>query len=219
MSVEFYANCVRQFHQKNSVSPTQRMAINPLPEMGAIAGAALELSRRLERAMEKQEDMRWLRAHLILEEPAELVMALAQGDETKALDAAADTLYVLLGAVVTFDWPLDAAFAEVHNSNMSKTRRSDDPGRVRDKGLSYRAPDVEGILRAYRAGKLNRRRPMTVPEGMSALGREDQELVQALVDALTHSPETRRAAQEAVRPIMHSMEDVWKQQRGQATGQ
>lgn len=96
-------------------------------------------------------DVRALRAHLIVEEVGELVMAFAEGDEIKTLDAAADLLYVLLGTTVTFGLPLGEAFIEVHRSNMTKKKSAKDPHsqRLRDKGDEYVAPNLLQVLREY----------------------------------------------------------------------
>lgn len=99
------------------------------------------------------EDPFGLRLHLELEELAEKFEAMMNGDEVAALDGAADQLYVQLGTAAIFGWPLEAAFEEVHRSNMTKEKQPSDPSaaRVRQKGPNYQPPDIAGVLRDHRA--------------------------------------------------------------------
>lgn len=94
-------------------------------------------------------DERLLRAHLMLEELGETLVALAECDEEGVLDGLADLTYVVLGTAVTLDLPLVAMFMEVHASNMTKTRREGD-ARVRDKGASYVKASPAAVLAHYR---------------------------------------------------------------------
>lgn len=96
------------------------------------------------------------RAHLLTEELGEMLEAMVENDEVRALDGAADLLYVLLGTAAIFDWPLAQAFDEVHASNMTKERQPDDPhaARVRAKGPNYRPPNIESILHSHRNGQV-----------------------------------------------------------------
>lgn len=61
-----------------------------------------------------------LRVDLITEECQELIDAVKDNDFVEIVDALADILYVAYGAGDSFGVDLDKAFAEVHNSNMSK---------------------------------------------------------------------------------------------------
>src|SRR5262245_24245697 len=110
---------VAHFHKKMQVSAAQEMQQEVLQDLRTSAEGVLLTSKYLEQHV-SDPDKRWLRAHLLLEEAAETVIAMAEGDEVKALDGLADLLYVLLGTAVTFRWPLEEAFAEVHVSNMTK---------------------------------------------------------------------------------------------------
>ena len=67
-----------------------------------------------------------LRVNLIQEELNELKEALTKGDKTAVLDAFADSLYVVYGGIITCGMQhiIGAAFADVHDSNMSKTCNS-----------------------------------------------------------------------------------------------
>lgn len=86
-----------------------------------------------------------VRAHLIVEEVAELLTAFTVGDSVATLDALADLLYVTLGTAVAFGLPIAEAFEEVHRSNMTKTVERDRPGHP-GKGRDYSPPDLASLL-------------------------------------------------------------------------
>ncbi len=95
------------------------------------------------------EQTRALRINLLTEELDELKEALANNDTLETLDALIDLQYVLDGAFLSFGLHhvKDAAFEEVHRSNMSKLgedgkpiRRPED-GKVM-KGPNYFKPDL-----------------------------------------------------------------------------
>lgn len=152
---------VEAFHDKNDVS--QRVSLNEFLASGVVEYASEDLlldiaetlnteSKVVLTLMRESGDPRLLRAHLMLEELAEALEALAVRDEVKLLDALADSFYVLAGTAVTFDMPLGAAFIEVHRSNMTKTRQPSDPDsqRLRDKGPDYVPADLGRVLQEYR---------------------------------------------------------------------
>lgn len=95
-----------------------------------------------------------LRINLLAEELDELKEALEQGDMVETLDALIDLQYVLDGAFLSFGLHdvKDAAFNEVHRSNMSKLgedgkpiRRESD-GKVM-KGPNYFKPDMAQFIK------------------------------------------------------------------------
>ena len=154
-------NAVRTFQEKMKVSAMQRLTECPSYESAPTATNSLHNAagwcRKLSRGFEAMlpdfpHDRRILRAHLMLEELGELIEAMGLRNEDMALDALADLTYVVNGTAVTFDLPLHEAFWEVHKSNMTKQKMPTDPSkdRIRDKGQSYVAPDLEAILRRYR---------------------------------------------------------------------
>lgn len=140
-------DAVRAFHEAMDVSHCQPMCDTKLPDLAAIAHQLLQRSKALESKV-GDEDGRYLRAHLMTEELGELLEAMAAGDLVATLDALADLTYVVFGTAVMFNLPLSAAFAEVHCSNMTKERKADDPGRIRDKGSTYRPPNLEKVLKS-----------------------------------------------------------------------
>lgn len=100
-------------------------------------------------------DLLYARRQLITEEYHEVIDALEEirthgnVSDTRAELAKelADLLYVVYGTAVLLDIPIDAVFAEVHRSNMSKlnsaTFRED--GKLL-KGPNYRPPDIRRVM-------------------------------------------------------------------------
>lgn len=94
-----------------------------------------------------------LRISLLAEELEELKEALKNGDIVETLDALIDLQYVLDGAFISFGLQdvKDAAFAEVHASNMSKLGEDGKPiyregdGKVL-KGPNYFKPDMAQFI-------------------------------------------------------------------------
>lgn len=132
----------------------------------AIIGLALNrCATRLESKAESLAgtDLRLTRAQLIVEETSELVVALMRKDEVQCCDAIADLLYVVLGAALTFDWPITQLFAEVHKSNMSKRLRKHeftfseetDVCRHDVKGEGYCPPRIDEVLKTHRIARLD----------------------------------------------------------------
>jgi phosphoribosyl-ATP pyrophosphohydrolase len=96
-------------------------------------------------------DYRLYRAQLIMEEAGECLVALGHGDEVELADALADLIYVAIGTAVTYGIPIEKIFDEVHRSNMSKSRDTDDPRmKAKDPARGYTPPDIEGVLRGAR---------------------------------------------------------------------
>lgn len=93
-----------------------------------------------------------LRISLLREELDELITALNDKDQVEVLDALTDLQYVLDGAYLDFGLSSykDAAFNEVHNSNMSKLGEDGKPVKREDgkimKGPNYKEPDLKRIL-------------------------------------------------------------------------
>lgn len=145
-SADDLSAAVREFHEKlrvGSMAPLCLDETGDVEYLDNVGDRCIELSQKF--------DIRnpiSCRAHLILEETGELFKALAAKDPVATLDALADLLYVVIGSGVTMDLPLAKAFEEVHRSNMTKSKQSDDPEapRVRDKGPDYVAPNLDGVL-------------------------------------------------------------------------
>jgi predicted HAD superfamily Cof-like phosphohydrolase len=95
-----------------------------------------------------------LRINLLAEELDELKEALAEGDVVEVLDALIDLQYVLDGAFLSFGLHdvKEAAFNEVHRSNMSKLGEDGKPirregdGKVM-KGPNYFKPDIAQFVK------------------------------------------------------------------------
>ncbi len=84
-----------------------------------------------------------LRINLLAEELDELKEALADNDPVEVLDALIDLQYVLDGAFLSFGLHnvKEAAFAEVHSSNMSKLGADGKPIRRESDGKILKGPD------------------------------------------------------------------------------
>jgi predicted HAD superfamily Cof-like phosphohydrolase len=67
-------------------------------------------------------------------------------DLAKVADGLADLKYVTEGTAVTWGIPLDAVFAEVHRSNMTKRGGTKDAHGKLGKPLTYEPPDIAGVL-------------------------------------------------------------------------
>jgi predicted HAD superfamily Cof-like phosphohydrolase len=95
-------------------------------------------------------DLGALRVRLLAEEVDEFAHAVAARDLVGIADALADVVYVAFGSAVTYGIDLDAVFAEVHRSNMSKLDARGRPvlradGKVL-KSSRYTPPDIAGVL-------------------------------------------------------------------------
>ncbi|MCX6783300.1 MAG: nucleoside triphosphate pyrophosphohydrolase family protein [Candidatus Levybacteria bacterium] len=91
-----------------------------------------------------------LRDKLICEEKKEFDRAVFDRSIVDIADALTDLLYVIYGAGHAYGINLDACFAEVHRSNMSKLGTNDEPiyredGKVL-KGPGFFLPDFAKVL-------------------------------------------------------------------------
>lgn len=93
---------------------------------------------------------RELRLELIREEYEELEEAIEQKDLVGVADALTDLLYVIYGAGHAFGIDLDACYAEVHSSNMSKLGEDGRPIKAENgkvlKGPKFFEPDLKFVL-------------------------------------------------------------------------
>ena len=94
-----------------------------------------------------------LHEKLLAEELEEFIEAADDRDPVELLDALADLVYVAYGVALECGFDLDAAFAEVHRSNMSKLLTEDEA-----RQLGMQLLDVAGItpemIEAFRAAWL-----------------------------------------------------------------
>ena len=93
-----------------------------------------------------------LRQDLIEEEFDELRDAVEESDIVEIADALTDLLYVIYGAGWIYGIDLDATFAEVHRSNMSKLGEDGKPiyredGKIM-KGPNFFKPNLVKVLEA-----------------------------------------------------------------------
>lgn len=96
----------------------------------------------------KENDNRFYRAHLIIEEVGEVLDALGKREEVDLADALGDLIYVLLGTAVTYDIPMEEVFDEIHRSNMTKTRDAKNDPRMKQGKLleSYSEPELRQAI-------------------------------------------------------------------------
>lgn len=118
--------------------------------------SAFNLSNYTTPAVPEQNKVK-LRIKLIREEFFELMAELEDKEEIelhKVAKEAADLLYVVYGLGADFGIDLDAAYAAVHDSNMSKLDENGKPiynefGKVM-KSERYKEPDMVSVLKTQR---------------------------------------------------------------------
>lgn len=91
-----------------------------------------------------------LRLNILDEERRELGEAIEASDIVEVADALTDMAYLIYGTALEFGIDLNACFAEVHRSNMSKLGEDGKPiyredGKVM-KGPNYSRPDLRAVL-------------------------------------------------------------------------
>ena len=146
---------LREFHEKHSFpldktlreEPDAVSSYNLRKAAKAITKLAEYFELTLVTSVGRGDD-RATRAHLILEETAEILHALADKDELELLDGLCDLVYVTLGTAVAYRLPFEEGFDEVHRSNMTKPvgDAKTDP-RLRNKD-GYEPPKLREILDA-----------------------------------------------------------------------
>lgn len=137
---------VEAFHEKLGLVSTAKWKTLD-KDLRFMGETCLEMAFSLETRV-ANGDVHALRYHLILEELGE--MMIAKSEET-AFDGGIDLLYVLLGTFLTYDWPAEEGFAEVHIANMQKEKNPDDAlkNRIRDKGEKWTPPSMQEVLDRY----------------------------------------------------------------------
>ena len=129
------------------------LGLQPVGEARDISVAAAilrQVSSKLKLRFKETRDQRHLRAELMIEELAEALEAMVCRDEVALLDGLADLLYVVVGTATQFKLPLEAAFWEVHRSNMTKHRAAADHAGDKGKGAEYKPPQLRKLLALYR---------------------------------------------------------------------
>lgn len=145
---------VARFMARVGAQVPQRLPKSEVRAVGAevwdSSREVMSVSSDLKNAYRLSGDVRALRGELMTEELAEVLRAMAIGDERELLDGLADLLYVVVGTAVAFDLPLVEAFWEVHRSNMTKGSAAADHQGDRGKGLAFSPPDLARILHEHR---------------------------------------------------------------------
>lgn len=91
-----------------------------------------------------------LRGRLIKEEAKEVTDAMEVGNLIEVADGIADLLYVTFGAALVYGLPMEAIFAEVHRSNMSKPKLGHTAQGIKVEKGNYSKPQIAAILELYR---------------------------------------------------------------------
>lgn len=194
--MRFALDCIKAFHTAMDISPQQEMTRNPELGLKALGELLVRESAALEKHACESVDQRWMRAHLMVEELGEAIIAMGEGDYVTMLDGLSDLLYVIFGTAVVFDMPLPEAFIEVHLSNMTKVRQKDDKSsaRVRQKGQEFKPPDLEKVIEQYQnrtrtnsqdfLTTLEKRWLEKHPRRWNALTNQNHALLETAVDAL-----------------------------------
>jgi len=89
----------------------------------------------------------------MLSELMETMAAFCQSDEVALADGLADLLYVVVGTMIAFDIPMEATFAEVHKSNMTKSTVKSDVNNhtgSRGKGKNFQEPAIAACIKIAR---------------------------------------------------------------------
>lgn len=153
---------VREFHEKNGF-PVNNMILDkdgPLRKPRwvlwfiKIIGYQLLILGKISVWVDKLtsklgcNDPRIFRCHILVDELGETLVAISNNDEIETADGLADLTYVLLGAAVIHNIPLETVFREVHRSNMTKGFHHGTEGRV--PGLyrsdSYSPPNIKKAI-------------------------------------------------------------------------
>lgn len=150
------ATKVREFHEKHNFPVNIGYGNDRFVDLlldgicGTIGSRASEIRPAAITSAEKG-DHRLYRAHLMMEELSEVLLALRRKNDLDLADGLGDLLYVIVGTAVTYGIPIEEVFDEIHRSNMTKKIRDPKSNfRMKDKGESYSPPDLESILNGIR---------------------------------------------------------------------
>lgn len=95
-------------------------------------------------------NVRKLRKDLIQEEIRETIDAIDENNLIEIADGICDSMYVLVGTAISYGFPIERLFLEVHRSNMTKTaikaENGEKYGTKTPKGPDFIPPDIYGIL-------------------------------------------------------------------------
>lgn len=123
---------------------------------GPAAGISAQLtalSTQAKTMFKATNDGRWLRVELMLEELAEAIQGMALNNEEQTLDGLVDLVYVTIGTANALDLPFNAAFNEVHRSNMTKTSSAARHSGNKGKGPNFKPANICAILEQFRANR------------------------------------------------------------------
>lgn len=149
---------LRKFHEKHrfpldkNLSDYQNETASRI--LQGMADEIFQTTTTLECFMKNNmNELRLHRAHLILEEAAESLVAMARNDETELMDGLSDLMFVTIGTSESFGLPTRQGLMEVCYSNLTKAVRKKEDVRLRDKGDSFIPPNMKRILEQWRNQK------------------------------------------------------------------
>lgn len=146
-------SAIKCFHQKMHVSDHCDMPVKKLDRTYSSVNLLLnEIRLKMQLAAllcedqinDPDPDPRYLRLHLVIEETAEFIEAMLDGNKVDTLDSICDCIYVLVGTAEMFGWNLNTAMKRVHTSNMTKQPKSGP--RLRDKGDEFVPVNLEDLV-------------------------------------------------------------------------
>ena len=149
---------VRSFHAKFGF-PRDAVLCDQYDEdaettLSDVSAGLSVLSRLIKtEAMQAQADavdIRLYRAHLLIEELSEVIVAMANRDEIELADGLGDLTYVVLGTAVAFSIPVAECFDTIHVSNMSKTRGPGDERMKSRRHEGYVKPAIGDAIEKVR---------------------------------------------------------------------
>ena len=149
------AAAIADFQRKVGAPQPQPLGAFKHPHFASpAAGMAAHLkvlSSQAKNHFKGTSDGRWLRVELMLEELAEVIKGMADGNEVETLDGLIDLVYVTVGTLNALDLPFESAFAEVHASNMSKHSGAALHTGDKGKGPDFVPADMAKVLSHHRA--------------------------------------------------------------------
>ena len=142
---------VREFHEKYGFPLDKPIVVKDRLQYSyhVIGDILINLAKSIEKEavdLQDQGDPLLYRVHLMIEELGELIKAISKNHDVEIFDGLIDLCYVVVGTAITFGFPLNKGFEEVHKSNMTKAHPSEAGTRMRNKGEKFEPPDLEVLL-------------------------------------------------------------------------
>jgi len=145
---------LREFHIKHRFPLDKNLEHYKSKDVSDIlkqkALALKNLAVGLENFLQTNNELRIHRAHLMIEELAESILAMANNNEEELLDGLSDLQFVTIGTSESFGLPTEEGLLEVCDSNLTKATRQFGDVRLRVKGESYVPPDMKRVIKEHK---------------------------------------------------------------------